>query len=120
MTIQYTHEGFTLIEMLTVVAVIGILAAISITSYRLYIEDAQSNSCLLEAKSYSNHVFVVINNQDDSTSPIAPVKSACHSITNARDWTIETQQKIIAIAKPPSNSRIECDIPNGSPCRIMP
>lgn len=127
MTIMLTSDralsiqaGYTLIEMLIVVAIIGVLAAITIPIYQQYLQDAQSSSCLSEAKNYGNKVFYELNDQDDSTSPVAPVKSACQSITDASFWTLDTQKKIIAVAKSPSNVRIECDIPNGSHCRLLP
>ena len=113
-------NGFTLVEIMIVIVIIGILASITIPIYQQYLQDAQRSSCLSEAKNYSNEVFYKLNDQDSITSPVAPILSACQSITDATGWTLETQQKIIAIAKPPSNARIECDIPNGSPCRIMP
>lgn len=115
-----TQYGFTLTEVMIVVAIISILAAISIPTYQHYIAKAQRSACLSEVKGYSNQVFYILNNSDDSTMPLAPAVSACQSITSATDWTLATQQEIIAIAKAPSNARIECDIPNGSPCRILP
>ena len=51
---------------------------------------------------------------------IAPTVSACQSITDTSGWTLETYQKIEAVTKSPSNSRIECDIPNGTPCVVLP
>lgn len=102
------------------VALLSILTAIAIPSYNQYIAKAQQNACMSEAKAYSNHIYYLLNDQDDNTVPTVPKSSACVSITDATGWTLETQQKIIAIAKPPSDTRIECDIPNGAPCRIMP
>ncbi|MCG3880916.1 prepilin-type N-terminal cleavage/methylation domain-containing protein [Psychrobacter sp. Ps3] len=114
------QSGFTLIEIMIVVAIIGILASIAIPSYQSNVSKARSHACLSEAKSYSNNVLYTLNDQDDSTVPIAPTLGACQSITDATGWTLETQQQIIAVAKSPSSARIECDIPNGSPCRIIP
>lgn len=118
MTCTYIQSGFTLIEVMVVSAVIGILAAIVIPIYRQNIQEAQQDSCLAEAKAYSNDVFYTLNGQGGGT-PRRPAISTCQSITDATGWTLKTQQKIIAIAKPPSNARIECDISNGSPCRIL-
>lgn len=115
-----SQTGFTLNELMIVVAIIGILATIAIPAYRSYISEAQSNACLSEVRNYSIQVFIRINDPDEVALPISPVISACQSITDAAGWTLATQQKITAVAKAPSNARIECDIPNGTPCIVLP
>ena len=118
---QFSNQsGFTLIEMMIVVVIIGILAAIAIPSYYQFIGKTHQAACLSEAKAYSNNVFYLINDQDDDTRPTVPTPSACASITDASNWSTDNVDKVIAIAKPPSNARIECDIPNGTPCKIVP
>ena len=117
---RQSQKGFTFIELIITVAIISILFTISVSSYHKYLAETQQGACLSEAKNYSNKVFYELNDQDISTSPIAPNTLACQSMTDATGWTLETQQEIIAIAKPPSNARIECNIPNGAPCRILP
>ena len=114
------QSGFTFIEFIIVFAIIGVLAATAIPNYQQYLEETKQGACLSESKSYSNNVLYTLNDQDDSTVPIAPTLGACQSITDATGWTLQTQQKIIAVAKSPSNARIECDVPNGSPCRVLP
>ena len=119
MTCTSVQSGFTLIEVMVVIAVIGILAAIAIPLYRQNIQEAQQDSCLAEAKAYSNDVFYTLNGQDGGT-PRRPSIGTCQFITDATGWTPATQKKIVASAKSPSNARIECDLPNGSPCRVLP
>jgi len=118
--LNYSKCGFTLIEVIIIIAIIGVLAAIAVPAYRSYVSESQSSACLLEVKSYSNDILYILNDHDDSSFPIAPATNACQFITDATGWTLRAQQKIIAIAKPPSNVRIECDIPKGSPCRVLP
>lgn len=120
MIFQQRHDGFTLIELVFVVAIVGVLASIAIPSYKQYAYKAQQSLCLSEVKAYSNNVFSILNSQNNSLLTIAPNISACYFITDATGWTAITQQKIIAITKGPSNARIECDIPNGAPCRTLP
>ncbi len=117
---RLVQTGFTLIELMIVVAIIAILAAIAIPAYRSYVAEAQSSACISEVKRYSIQVYLSVNDPEAGGLPIAPVVGACQSITDATGWTAVTQRKIEAVAKAPSNARIECDIPNGNPCRVLP
>lgn len=61
--VKASQQGFTLIEVLIVTAIIGILASVALPAYALYTESARFTEAEIAAGLYQNAVVVAINAQ---------------------------------------------------------
>lgn len=113
-----TQTGFTLIELMIVVAIIGMLAAIAIPSYQNYTRKAANQACMIETKTYTHKVLDELNNS--SPAP-APIYGACDSTsTDASTMTLATLGNIIGHPRSPGDKETTCPADTSSSCSLAP
>ena len=71
------QKGFTLIELMIVVAIIGILAAVALPAYQDYTVRARVSEVILAASSCRSTVTDVVQNSPVTSIPAAAFTGAC-------------------------------------------
>lgn len=102
------------IELMIVVAIIGILAAIAIPAYQNYTQKSSINACMAEAKAYSNVVLAALSDPGNDTTVPTFSASACENGPTAAPSALGDLE--FGVRNGGTITKITCDLETGATC----
>lgn len=108
---KHVQQGFTLIELMIVVAIIGILASVAIPAYSDYVKEAHDGSCMAEASAYSKRAYTELT----LSKPVTPY-AGTNCTLPAAPTSLDAELEFTPVTG--TGKTVTCSLPKAGSCTL--